>query len=274
LEYEGTSIALDPFVSWNRKARVLFGQLRPDSSIRSQIAAAMPVPDAILIGHSHYDHAFDLPMLESVTPNAPVLANESLAHTFASDSLAFHFVTMGNAQCWQSVGGEARVWAFASDHVPHLCGTRIAHGHYASPRPQVPSRARHWLDGGNLTYLIDFVNPKTGGVAHRVFYMDGAASAPWGIPPDSILAARPVDVAMISAALWANAGGYPDSLLLCIKPEQVVVVHWDNFMRPRSKPLRQVPLTNVNAFVERCRSLLPDSTSVFLPKPGQTYWLR
>ena len=61
LAYEGTTIVIDPYLS-----RVSLGDLARNRVLQSDAAMVdrvLPNADAVLVGHSHFDHAVDVPHL-------------------------------------------------------------------------------------------------------------------------------------------------------------------------------------------------------------------
>ncbi len=64
---------------------------------------------------------------------------------------------------------------------------------------------------------------------------------------------------MICMASFDNVDDYPDRLLNYLKPEKVVIVHWENFFSKYSlnkKRHKVVSVTNGLCFLERLEKLL------------------
>ena len=65
LSYEGHTVLIDPYVTRLSLAEVARGRaLPPDHSL---VDAHVPTADAILIGHTHFDHALDAPAIGGAT---------------------------------------------------------------------------------------------------------------------------------------------------------------------------------------------------------------
>ncbi|MHC5010325.1 MAG: MBL fold metallo-hydrolase, partial [Planctomycetota bacterium] len=63
------SVAFDPFVTRPGAWRVLFGRARSDEdAVRSRFADL----DAVFVGHTHFDHAMDLPAVAAASPRAVI----------------------------------------------------------------------------------------------------------------------------------------------------------------------------------------------------------
>jgi len=54
------SILVDPYFSYQNAGRVLFSRISSDRSCVQQELAGLPIPSAIFINHTHFDHALDV----------------------------------------------------------------------------------------------------------------------------------------------------------------------------------------------------------------------
>jgi L-ascorbate metabolism protein UlaG (beta-lactamase superfamily) len=283
VRYDSTAFLTDPFVSWNPLLRTVFGRLRVDSA---RVDTMFPRPlrplDAVLVGHTHYDHVMDLPALTPRLPDSlPVYSSASLPNLLAPYDLPLDYRPLSDS-AWSP--DKSVRWVYAADssyrllpvqsrHVPHFLGYRVASGRRTTPRTTPPRHSSDWVDGGNLTYLLDFLRRRadTLQIAYRLFYMDGGSAAPNGIPPRRVLAQHPVDFALISAALHGHSAHFPDSVLQALRPRGLMLIHWEHFMRSPRKPLREAQMTDVAAFRRRARRYLPAGAPILLPRPGRWY---
>ncbi len=77
LSYEHTTLVIDPYLS--RSSLPAVARSRP-LGVRSEIVERLvPAADAILVGHTHFDHALDVPLIAS-THGAPVYGSSSMVH--------------------------------------------------------------------------------------------------------------------------------------------------------------------------------------------------
>src|SRR5579883_2636208 len=60
IEHDGRTLLVDPYVTRASLARCIVAPLRPD--VRA-IARHVPQADAIVLGHTHFDHALDAPAI-------------------------------------------------------------------------------------------------------------------------------------------------------------------------------------------------------------------
>jgi len=76
--YEGKTWLIDPYLSRVGKATVLFGRPQVDSEKISRHLETLPGKlQSVIVGHTHLDHALDVPEIVSRFP-VPLVGNESL----------------------------------------------------------------------------------------------------------------------------------------------------------------------------------------------------
>jgi hypothetical protein len=163
-------------------------------------------------------------------------------------------------------GGRIRFMALRSGHAPHFLGVHLYQGQRDGPVDHLPDRAGGWVEGTPFAFLIDFLSDG-GEVVYRVHYQDAASSPPEGFPP-ALDDRVPVDLAILCPPGWEEVADYPEGILERLRPRAVLLGHWEDFFRSRSEPLRGVPGTDVELFVERVAALLPDAASLLVPRPG------
>ncbi|MFZ2547140.1 MAG: MBL fold metallo-hydrolase, partial [Candidatus Microthrix subdominans] len=91
LAYGGTTIVIDPYLS-----RAPLGDLALNSALRSdavRVDRLIPHADAVLVGHSHFDHAVDVPHL-AAAHGCPVYGSASVHHLLGLFGLAEHSVVV------------------------------------------------------------------------------------------------------------------------------------------------------------------------------------
>jgi L-ascorbate metabolism protein UlaG (beta-lactamase superfamily) len=264
--------------------------LRTDTARVDRILrAALPDPSivkAVLVGHSHYDHAMDLPYLmrrHFTDPSVKVWGNRALAMVFAADTqlarrirviedVAGDSLSRGE---WRPVPyGGFRFMALRSDHAPHLLRRiHVLPRTIDRPRTTPPRTLRDYAEGQTLAYLLDFLDER-GRVIFRVHYQDAAATPRLGWPPPFPPAdAAPVDVAILCGAAFAEVRGYPERILGEMKPRMAVVGHWEDFiLRPRADPAVDVPLTDYRALNWRLDRVMGGAEKRWTPRIGETRW--
>jgi L-ascorbate metabolism protein UlaG (beta-lactamase superfamily) len=264
LECEGTTLLVDPYVTRLPLGRFLRRQVtRPDPDA---IARWIDRADAILIGHTHFDHALDAPAIAAATGCA-VYGSRSLAHLMAL------------------TGQAARAPATAKPEPPYRDTTRAAsaarvvivepYRTYAIGPFEVqfvPSRhSRLGLGltvpmGGELTCEhLDELTPQAyrcgqvwgihiavNGV--RIYHQGSADLVDDAIRPEH----RGVDYFLCGIAGRRFTPRYVERVLARLEPRAVVPSHYDNFFRPLDAPLDFALDANLTGFADEVRAVSAD----------------
>ncbi len=277
-----TAILAAPFFSNPRLLRVMFGRIDPDAeridAALAPLASELADVRAVLVGHAHYDHLMDVPHVATrYTPEARILGSHTAVNILRGFDLQPHRLEALNPIAashwrpgsWVPLDG-ARVMAIRSEHAPHFLGRKAFGGAVDEALDRPPRRARGYPEGQPFTFLIDFLDPD-GSVAARVFYQDTASNAPVGFPPTLPAEdAHPVDVAILCVASLSQVRGYPEGIVRATNPRLVVMAHWEDFFVPPDVQ-RPVPATDVGAFVERLRRVLPADARAVLPNRFEAF---
>ena len=227
---------------------------------------------AVIVGHSHFDHIADVPMVVRLhAPDAPVWANQTgvnMLHPYLTANAV-------RPNEWTPIpGAPFRFMAIPSAHAPQLCGLNqwpctYAMGQVSDPW-STPWPARHYrelLCGKTHAFIVDLLNDDQS-VRYRIYYNDSAAQPPKGIPPHELM---PVDLAVICMASYHFIHDYPEVLLQALQPRHVVVSHFDDFFEAQDGAWTFVPLLTdgkANEFMRRMRDALRDAATP--PRPPLT----
>ena len=202
-------------------------RFRPDTALirrtlnRAQVkrlAAVIPV-------HSHYDHAMDAPYVALFT-GAKLIGSLSTRNVGLGSPLppdSFTLAVKGQPMTF----GRFSVTLFEARHVP--TGILLFPGEIASPLIPPASVSDYRL--GEVYSVV---------IRHddRTIVVQGSA----GFLPDTLKNVK-ADVVYLSVArLGKQSREYRDSLwsevVTATGAKRVIAIHWDDFMRPLSKPLR------------------------------------
>jgi L-ascorbate metabolism protein UlaG (beta-lactamase superfamily) len=272
------SILTAPFFSNPGLGRVLFMKIAPDPErLPAWIDDVTRDARAILVGHSHYDHLMDLPLLaERLPAGAVIYGSETAAHILAASPLSGVAVeslndragTSEKAGPWIRAGnGSFRFMAIRSDHAPHVGKIRLYDGSYTADLEEPPRHARDYVLGLPMSFVIDHLDPETGAPDFRIFYQDAATSAPVGFPPP-LGDGRGFDLAVLCVASYYKVDDYPEGIIERTRPRALLLLHWEDFFRPQSKPIRPVRSTPVDEFIRRVEAALPEGSTWHRLDPG------
>jgi L-ascorbate metabolism protein UlaG (beta-lactamase superfamily) len=235
---ESTTVLVDPFLS----RPSLRNLARPLESDPDAIFGWMPDRvDAILVGHSHYDHLLD----------TPVIAKRFGAKVYGSAStLAIARAAGVDADRLELVppeGHSGKIGDIEVAFIPSLHG-RILFGKVPFPGEMKTGRgpryAWHYRMGGAFGIWMN--------AAGRTIYHNGSADL-----VDAELAERTADVLLVGLAGRRATRDYLGRLGGALAPKLVVPTHHDAFFGPLELGERLLPGIDLDGFFGEMRSVSP-----------------
>jgi L-ascorbate metabolism protein UlaG (beta-lactamase superfamily) len=249
----GHIVLIDPFVSRPSKLDVFFRRLQPKQLVIQQFIQNLPhKADFIIVGHTHFDHALDVPETARLL-KCKVVGSRSMERLMEiSGQSGCTQVCTKNEQI--DLGGHAKLTMIPSLHGLVFLGRVPYQGDIDQDR-ELPFRAHDYRLG-------DMFMPK--------IEMDGttlihAGSANCNI---SELDGHSCDVLFMCVPGWKKSREYTTSLLDILRPEVIVPFHFDDFttpMRAGGMP-PSLPFVYMNRFLEEIRSVVP-KTKIRMPLP-------
>ncbi len=236
LQLHGRHLWFDPHLSRHSLAELAFGKIAP---VTSRVLAQVDAADGVLVGHSHFDHAID----------APVLAQHFGAQVYgAADTLTY---------CRGQGVPEAQLHLLAGDLATHALGpfeigarrsvhSPFALGHVPFPGQilkqfQVPAHASAWRVG---QVLIPHVTAAVAaGQRVTIAHVGSAALI------DAELRGLQADIVLACTIGRHATPNFTHRLLDALAPKLVVPCHWDQFWRPIDAPVRQIPSNDLAGFL-------------------------
>lgn len=280
IAWRGRRVLTAPFFTNPGLFRTAFGTIETDPKLVDRFLPPVDDVESILAGHSHYDHLLDISYIATKhAPRATIYGNDTMVNLLAATLPGSRRVSLqskaGDHQRpgeWTSLaGGAMRVMALRSEHAPHFFGIKLYCGDVLEPQSELPTKATRWKEGQTLAFLIDLLN-EDGSIAFRLHYQDSASRPPFGFPPHTGgTIDRPVDLAILCVASFSQTSGYPESAIERLDPQHLLLGHWEDFFRPRTLPIRSVPLSSVTTFIRRMKAVMPPSAGWNLPQPGQSF---
>ncbi len=223
------AIFIDPFFS---RPEGLLGLAtnRPLMPDEARIAAALKHAgihklDAVLVSHSHYDHAMDAGVVARLT-GAQLIGSESTANIGRGAGLPEQQLHVMQRAVPLQIGSYT-VRYVESRHAGATGGRPT--GDITAPL-QPPARYLDYKLGGAWSILIEH---PLGRVLHHgsAGYVEGA------------LAPYQADVVLLGVALIDDLPGYLRQVVDAVGARRVMPTHWDDFTRKLERPLRPFPLT-------------------------------
>jgi len=220
LTYEDTTVLIDPYVT-----RLSLGDLLRGRVVRSSEEALsrwVPAADAVLVGHTHFDHALDVPVIAG-RDGCPVYGGTALARLMALHGLQ-HQAVVVQPYAVQEIGPFS-VRFIPSAHSKLLLGRRVpAAGEITCDQldRMVPRAFRCGQVWG--------IHITVGDVS---FYHQGSADL-----VDDAELPRDVDVFLCGIAGRQCSPRYLERVIPRLDPRAIVPTHFDDFFTPLDVPMR------------------------------------
>jgi L-ascorbate metabolism protein UlaG (beta-lactamase superfamily) len=247
LEAPGVTLLLDPYLTRTSILTTALRRLRPTPERWRQHLP--PRVDAVLVGHSHYDHLLDAPTIARET--GALLVGSRSALRFARSEA----VPEAQLREVPPEGGVVTVGTATVRFVPSLHGLIVAGrvpfpGEVPRP-PTVPARVWHYRMGGAFGVHIT--------IGARSVYHNGSANL-----VDAALQGLRADVVLLGLAGRRGTRDYVRRVLSVLRPSLVVPTHHDSFFAPLERGVRLLPGIDLAGF-ERDLSALDDPPALRTP---------
>jgi L-ascorbate metabolism protein UlaG (beta-lactamase superfamily) len=255
VRYEGRVLLVDPYLTRASLWACATSRLRTDSAL---VATHVPRADAIVLGHTHFDHALDAPAIARAT-GARVFGSKSAANLCRASGVSASQIVDVEAERspYETEVGPFRLRFVPSVHSKLLLGKVPFPGEIADC-DDVPIGAAHYRCGA-----VFGVEIRVGG--KTIFHVGSADLV------EAELANRSsgVDLALVCVAGWTSSAQFPERVVKALSPGAIVLSHWDDFFRPLSAPVRALPAMRLPSLVERLGRASRDVRVGTLPLLGE-----
>ncbi len=250
------TLVIDPFVSRPPLKRMWWGRVRSDAELA---AKTVPQADFVLVTHAHWDHVMDVPAVIDKTGAITYgsLNTCQLLSILGVTEEHLHEIKAGD----QLTLGRFQVEVIPAEHGLAL-GRHFATGSLAS-NLQPPLRIRDYRMDDCFSFFIE---------VEGLRFLDWSSERVDAAPLADVLFVKPL-----------REQAYYEALLKLVRPRVIFPIHWDNFMRPLSQPLRPMlkpprlafppfERANLTAFGQMIQRIAPQ-IRVLLPEIFQLYEL-
>jgi len=245
------TLLVDPYLTRVGLGRFLTRKLVPDAGrIDAQIGRA----DAVLIGHSHFDHVMDTPRIAAKT-GAHVYGSRSTTNLMQASGLPLTQVTtLDHTRRTTFEVGPFRVTAVPSEHSRFALGKSVPYPGDIPCTCEIALRGRQYRCGDVFNFLIE----------HRGFriYHMGSANLVEDVIPAEVKGA---DLLLLCIAARFATPGFVPRALSAVAPHRVLPMHYDNFFRAADKAMWLLPRTAFGRFVDDVKAVSPSFELVTLP---------
>jgi L-ascorbate metabolism protein UlaG (beta-lactamase superfamily) len=253
LECEGHTVLFDPYLTRASLLRCVVAPLRSDDGLLSRY---IPRADAIVLGHTHFDHALDAPSIARRT-GARVFGSRSAVMLCRASGVPASQVDVVEAPAGSPAVvrevGPFRLVFHPSAHSPLLLGRVPCEGEITDC-DSVPQRATDYRCGAVFGVEVEVAG-------RRIFHLGSA----------EVLPAMPrleVDLALVCVAGWTATRSFPERMMRALSPRAVLLSHWDNFLRPITEAARPLPAMQTGRLVDRLARSSRDVITGTLPLLG------
>jgi len=230
-------ILIDPYYTRVSILNTLFKVIGPDvSAIHAELPDLKRI-DAVVVGHTHSDHALDVPHIAAHS-RAKIVGSDSLATLMALNGQAGRSAVCRGGET-VALTERATVTMFRSTHGLVAMGKVPFPGEIRA-ESQMPMKASGYRVGAVFAPRLT--------IDGTVFLHNGSANF-----IDEALQGIACDVLFLCVAGWKRRAGYPEDLIDMTRPQAVVLFHYDDFSRPHRPggKTRMLPFMDLEGLKKR-----------------------
>ncbi|MEZ4337124.1 MAG: MBL fold metallo-hydrolase [Sandaracinaceae bacterium] len=254
IEHDGHTLLLDPYVT---RASLLECVRAPLASDPEAVRRFAPKADAIVAGHTHFDHVLDVPAIAKAT-GARVFGSRSCANLCRLEGVPeAQIVDVEDMRSPKAI--RAEVGPFSLRFVPS-CHSSFLFGRIPMPGDisdcdQIPLTTPGYRCGA--VFGVDIR------VAGRRLYHLGSADLLDGWPE------RDVDLLLMCVAGWTTTERFTQRVMGALRPGAILLSHWDNFFFPMDRGAIALPAMRMPKLVDALTAVDPSVRIGTLPLLGE-----
>ncbi|MCA9672152.1 MAG: MBL fold metallo-hydrolase [Myxococcales bacterium] len=240
LSYQGTDIVTDPYIS--RASFTDVARRRALLPLPERVERFIPRVDAVLVGHTHFDHAVDVPYLAE-RYGATIYGSRSMVNLLSIYGLAHKGVHVEHHKTYE-------IGPFEVTFVPSL-HSKLVLGLQVPYEGELSCEHVEALTGPSYRCgQVYGIHIKVGGVT---FYHQGSCNL-----IDDEVRHHGIDYFLAGIAGRGFTERYWTRILSRLEPRFVVPHHHDNFFLPVDEPMGFSFNVNYGSFVEEIRAVSSD----------------
>jgi L-ascorbate metabolism protein UlaG (beta-lactamase superfamily) len=236
---DGHTLLFDPYLTRAGLAACALERLEPDLAA---IARHVPEADAIVVGHTHFDHALDVPAIAKRT-GARVFGSSSAARLCRLDAVPEERIVdverALRAATYEADVGPFHLRFFPSAHSKLVLG-RVPMKGEIDDCDALPMRMHHYRCGAVFCVEVTVLGK-------RVVHLGSADLVEASLPPDVAEA----DLLLACVAGWTKTPRFPERVARAFDPRAVLLSHWDDFFTSLDRPVRSLPAMQIDRLAER-----------------------
>lgn len=240
VETASTTVLLDPFLTRPGLLRTALAPLEPTPEQWSQWLPDKV--DAVILGHSHYDHLMDAPIIARMK-NARILGSESTAAYARAAGVSPDKIDVVGPEGRTITVGDIEVRFVPSLH-GRIFANRVPFPGEVHGEAKIPARLWDYRMGG--AFGVHLTTP------HASLYHNGSADL-----IDAQLAGLTADVLLVGLAGRKGTKSYLQRLAGTLAPRLVVPTHHDSFFAPMELGERLLPGIDLPGFLDEISRVAP-----------------
>lgn len=235
-----SAILTDGFFSRPSKGSLFLTKLTPNRDLISRCLRRAGVTNlkAVIVLHSHFDHALDAPEVVLQQPGACLVGSESTANIGRGYGLPEERIRVISDGEVLPPFGRFQITLLRSEHSPQSLLTLLGiervplSGEIKKPLEQ-PAHLSDYREGGSYSLLVEH-----GG---RRILVQASAGFKRGA-----LAGRSAEIVFLGIGTLgrlpqSHREEYWHEVVEAVGPKRIIPIHWDDFSRPLDQPLVPLP---------------------------------
>lgn len=238
------TVLIDPYHSRLGKRDVFFKALVPRSHAIEEYLGSLPGElSAVIVGHTHFDHALDIPIIARKF-HGPIVGNASLESLMALHGMPGRVIIPERRETID-LPGRITLTMIPSAHGLVAFG-RVPYTGDIDPSDSPPLKARQYRHGKVYMSKVK--------MGQMTFIHAGSANF-----VESELDGHRCDVLFMCVPGWKRIPQYCIRLPKILQPEVIIPFHFDDFSAPMDGNMvaRTLPFQDMKRFLGRISQALP-----------------